>query len=240
MRVYIYPLKRRPDANECILHGENTNAQKERESVGEITPFLCESSSLNVRHTFDTFSRENVRERHEFRTQSCAEKQSAQKTRLKTKSRLLSRQLEVALQRARYKMSTPQFRVGNPLAPEKGAFPLDHFGECATFKETYLKCLQKQKSDANKCTMESKSYLECRMAKELMAKQPLSELGFTEEDPKEETNANRGRKEEKKRSTEKEEEENERNGFVAGARRARQQQKEFAEAARRRRSEGRD
>ena len=39
-------------------------------------------------------------------------------------------------------MSTPQFRGGNPLAPEKGAFPLDHFGECATFKETYLKCLQ--------------------------------------------------------------------------------------------------
>jgi hypothetical protein len=61
--VYIYLLKRRPDANECILHGENTNAQRERESVGEITPFLCESSSLNVRHTFDTFSRENVRER---------------------------------------------------------------------------------------------------------------------------------------------------------------------------------
>ena len=46
------------------------------------------------------------------------------------------------LQRTRYKMSTPQFRGGNPLAPEKGAFPLDHFGECATFKETYLKCLQ--------------------------------------------------------------------------------------------------
>ena len=53
-----------------------------------------------------------------------------------------SRQLKVALQHTRYKMSTPQFRGGNPLAPEKGAFPLDHFGECATFKETYLKCLQ--------------------------------------------------------------------------------------------------
>ena len=39
-------------------------------------------------------------------------------------------------------MSTPQFRAGNPLAPEKGAFPLDHFGECAKFKEKYLKCLQ--------------------------------------------------------------------------------------------------
>ena len=39
-------------------------------------------------------------------------------------------------------MSTPQFRAENPLAPEKGAFPLDHFGECSKFKETYLKCLQ--------------------------------------------------------------------------------------------------
>ena len=98
---------------------------------------------------------------------------------------------------------------------------------------------QKQKSDANKCKMESKLYLECRMAKELMALQPLAELGF-KEDQKEETNENRGRKEEEnKRSTEKEEEENERNGFVAGARRARQQQKEFTEAAYRRRREGR-
>jgi hypothetical protein len=83
--VYIYLLKRRPDANKCILHSENTNAQKERESVGEINPFLCESSSLNVRHTFDTFSRENVREKDtRANTQSCcaAEKQSAQKTHL--------------------------------------------------------------------------------------------------------------------------------------------------------------
>ena len=139
--VYIYLLKRRPDANKCILHSENTNAQKERESVGEINPFLCESSSLNVRHTFDTFSRENVRERRKSeQTKLLSEKQSAQKTHLKTKSRRSRR--EVALKHTRYIMSTPQFRVGNPLAPEKGAFPLDHFGECATFKETYLKCLQ--------------------------------------------------------------------------------------------------
>ena len=96
---------------------------------------------------------------------------------------------------------------------------------------------QKQKSDANKCKMESKLYLECRMAKELMASQPLAELGF-KEDQKEETNENRGRKEEEnKRSTK--EEENERNGFVAGARRARQQQKELTEEAYRRRREGR-
>ena len=39
-------------------------------------------------------------------------------------------------------MSTPQFRAGNPLAPEKGAFPLDHFGECTATKEKYLECLR--------------------------------------------------------------------------------------------------
>ena len=92
---------------------------------------------------------------------------------------------------------------------------------------------QKQKSDANKCKMESKLYLECRMAKELMASQPLAELGFKEDQKEEERDKN---KEEGKESTK---EENERNGFVAGARRARQQQKEFTEAARRRRREGR-
>ena len=91
---------------------------------------------------------------------------------------------------------------------------------------------QKQKSDANKCKMESKLYLECRMAKELMASQPLAELGF-KEDQKEEENENRGGKEEENKESTKEE--NEKNGFVAGARRARQQQEE----AYRRRHEGR-
>jgi hypothetical protein len=41
------------------------------------------------------------------------------------------------------------------------------------------------------------------MAKELMAKQPLSELGFTEEDPKSETNANRAQKEEERKDQQK-------------------------------------
>ena len=87
---------------------------------------------------------------------------------------------------------------------------------------------QKQKSDANKCKMESKLYLECRMAKELMASQPLAELGFKEDQKEDE----RYKEEEDKESTK---EENERNGFVAGARRARQQQKELTEEAYRRR-----
>ena len=87
---------------------------------------------------------------------------------------------------------------------------------------------QKQKSDANKCKMESKLYLECRMAKELMASQPLAELGFKEDQKEDE----RYKEEEDKESTK---EENERNGFVAGARRARQQQKELTEEAYRQR-----
>jgi len=91
---------------------------------------------------------------------------------------------------------------------------------------------QKQKSDANKCKMESKLYLECRMAKELMASQPLAELGF-KECQKEDERDNRGGKEEGNKESTKEE--NEENGFVAGARRARQQQKELTEEAYRRR-----
>lgn len=91
---------------------------------------------------------------------------------------------------------------------------------------------QKQKSDANKCKMESKLYLECRMAKELMASQPLAELGFKECQKEDERDNRGGKEEENKESTK---EENEKNGFVAGARRARQQQKELTEEAYRRR-----
>jgi cytochrome c oxidase assembly protein subunit 19 len=128
-------------------------------------------------------------------------------------------------------MSTPQFRAGNPLAPEKGAFPLDHFGECTSFKEKYLECLRREKADSNRCKLESKMYLECRMAKELMAEQPLATLGFREEHDKDENNNNNDTENEKNAR----EEENEKNGFVAGARRARQQRREMEESRRSRR-----
>jgi hypothetical protein len=179
-------------------------------------------------------------------------------------------------------MSTPQFRAGNPLAPEKGAFPLDHFGECTSFKEKYLECLrvrgkflsqlflslsldsfsvlvfffrrrcpplspsfsrpflfarareQREKADSNRCKLESKMYLECRMAKELMAEQPLATLGFREEhDDKDENNNNNNNDTENEKNAR--EEENEKNGFVAGARRARQQRREMEESRRSRR-----
>lgn len=68
-----------------------------------------------------------------------------------------------------------------PKPPEKGVFPLDHFGECKESKQKYMECLRENKEDADRCREEAKSYLECRMAKNLMANQSLSELGFSEQ-----------------------------------------------------------
>ncbi|XP_076025817.1 cytochrome c oxidase assembly protein COX19 [Genypterus blacodes] len=65
-----------------------------------------------------------------------------------------------------------------PRAPEKGAFPLDHFGECKTFKETFMRCLRDNSYDSSQCRLQSRGYLECRMEHQLMAKEPLEKLGF--------------------------------------------------------------
>ncbi|KAI2646797.1 Cytochrome c oxidase assembly protein COX19 [Labeo rohita] len=50
-----------------------------------------------------------------------------------------------------------------PRSPDKGAFPLDHFGECKSFKETYMRCLKDNRFGNSRCRVESKEYLECRM-----------------------------------------------------------------------------
>ena len=75
-----------------------------------------------------------------------------------------------------------------PRAPEKGVFPLDHFGECKSvragvlltfiqpantfrsgeaafsqLKDAYLECLKANSHKAEACRALSKSYLECRM-----------------------------------------------------------------------------
>ncbi|XP_072273920.1 cytochrome c oxidase assembly protein COX19 [Pyxicephalus adspersus] len=65
-----------------------------------------------------------------------------------------------------------------PRPPEKGAFPLDHFGECKPFKEMFMKCLRENSFQSSLCREESKEYLECRMERQLMAKEPLEKLGF--------------------------------------------------------------
>lgn len=52
-----------------------------------------------------------------------------------------------------------------PTPPEKGSFPLDHFGECKQKMKEYLDCLRKNENIYNKCLEESKKYLQCRMEK---------------------------------------------------------------------------
>jgi cytochrome c oxidase assembly protein subunit 19 len=97
-------------------------------------------------------------------------------------------------------------------APEKGVFPLDHFGECKTVMKDYVACLKKQKGDSLECKNLSKRYLECRMDKNLMAKEDLSKLGFAEKQakrPKAEPGAGQGRKKAQE-------------GFVSGTRSSRQ------------------
>ncbi|PAN18190.1 hypothetical protein PAHAL_3G184800 [Panicum hallii] len=65
-----------------------------------------------------------------------------------------------------------------PVPPEKGVFPLDHLNECDLEKKGYLACLKSTGFQSEKCRQFSKRYLECRMERNLMAKQDMSELGF--------------------------------------------------------------
>ncbi|XP_074137210.1 cytochrome c oxidase assembly protein COX19 [Sminthopsis crassicaudata] len=65
-----------------------------------------------------------------------------------------------------------------PRPPDKGSFPLDHFGECKAFKEKFMKCLRDNNFENALCRNESKEYLECRMERQLMAQESLEKLGF--------------------------------------------------------------
>ncbi|KAK1266362.1 hypothetical protein QJS04_geneDACA002696 [Acorus gramineus] len=65
-----------------------------------------------------------------------------------------------------------------PVPPEKGIFPLDHLHECDLEKKEYISCLKTSGYHSEQCRIFSKKYLECRMERNLMAKQDMSELGF--------------------------------------------------------------
>ncbi|XP_072967408.1 uncharacterized protein [Typha angustifolia] len=69
-------------------------------------------------------------------------------------------------------------RGARPVPPEKGVFPLDHLHECDVEKKEYIACLKSSGFQSEKCKHLSKKYLECRMERNLMAKQDMSELGF--------------------------------------------------------------
>jgi cytochrome c oxidase assembly protein subunit 19 len=68
-----------------------------------------------------------------------------------------------------------------PKAPLKGAFPLDHEGDCKKQQLAYMSCLNKNNHVATFCREASLSYLECRMENNLMNKEPVEKLGFNKE-----------------------------------------------------------
>lgn len=67
-----------------------------------------------------------------------------------------------------------------PTAPDKGSFPLDHYGDCKTFMQKYMICIKTHNNNSSACRDEIKDYLACRMEKELMAKEDFNKLGLSE------------------------------------------------------------
>mmetsp|Transcript_16847 Transcript_16847/g.31918 ORF Transcript_16847/g.31918 Transcript_16847/m.31918 type:complete len:106 (-) Transcript_16847:355-672(-) len=74
-------------------------------------------------------------------------------------------------------MASPA-RSLNPTPPLKGSFPLDHFGECKSFRVDYLKCLKEKDGAHYECRDVAQRYLQCRMDAGLMEKEEMSKLGY--------------------------------------------------------------
>ena len=73
--------------------------------------------------------------------------------------------------------------------PERGSFPLDHDAECKHLISSYLRCLKKPRSSPDngkiqagindeECRLIAKDYLQCRMDKNLMARDEMKNLGL--------------------------------------------------------------
>ncbi|KUI60463.1 Cytochrome c oxidase assembly protein COX19 [Cytospora mali] len=66
-----------------------------------------------------------------------------------------------------------------PIPPQRGSFPLDHDGECKQAMTQYLSCIKKVKGvNKDECRELAKSYLSCRMDRNLMARDDFKNLGF--------------------------------------------------------------
>jgi len=64
--------------------------------------------------------------------------------------------------------------------PEKGSFPLDHEAECKEFMAKYMRCLRENHSNGSLCRLQAKDYLQCRMDRNLMAKEDWNKLGYSD------------------------------------------------------------
>jgi len=69
----------------------------------------------------------------------------------------------------------------SPTPPQRGSFPLDHLSECKDYMRVYLTCLSQAKGQNDACRDEARKYLVCRMERNLMAKEEMSNLGFKDE-----------------------------------------------------------
>mmetsp|Transcript_21137 Transcript_21137/g.50236 ORF Transcript_21137/g.50236 Transcript_21137/m.50236 type:complete len:164 (+) Transcript_21137:2341-2832(+) len=65
--------------------------------------------------------------------------------------------------------------------PQRGIFPLDHDAECKPYMEKYMSCLKESNDTHHKCKELSRDYLQCRMDHQLMAKEDLNHLGYSED-----------------------------------------------------------
>ncbi|KAF4605526.1 Suppressor of Sensor Kinase (SLN1) [Pleurotus pulmonarius] len=73
----------------------------------------------------------------------------------------------------------PSINVGfTPNPPDRGSFPLDHYGECKNQMVQYMKCLKANDSTSTACRELGKTYLDCRMNKGLMERDEWNNLGF--------------------------------------------------------------
>ncbi|KAK4128257.1 hypothetical protein N657DRAFT_561943 [Parathielavia appendiculata] len=73
-----------------------------------------------------------------------------------------------------------------PVPPQRGSFPLDHDGKCTckNIMMSYLSCIKKVKGvNEGECRMLAKSYLACRMDRNLMARDDFKNLGFNDKTP---------------------------------------------------------
>ncbi|KZS96182.1 hypothetical protein SISNIDRAFT_408166 [Sistotremastrum niveocremeum HHB9708] len=77
----------------------------------------------------------------------------------------------------------PTFSTFQPNPPDRGAFPLDHEGECKDQMMRYLSCLKLNSNSSTPCRVESKTYLDCRMNKGLMQKEDWKNLGLNNVGP---------------------------------------------------------
>ncbi|RDB28842.1 Cytochrome c oxidase assembly protein COX19 [Hypsizygus marmoreus] len=73
----------------------------------------------------------------------------------------------------------PSINVGfKTLPPDRGSFPLDHYGECKDMMTSYMDCLRQNASTSSNCRVLSKNYLDCRMQKGLMERDDWKNLGL--------------------------------------------------------------